>query len=73
MNIDELERRITELRTRPLTVVCRTPDGKTKAMSLHACIESRAAYLYIARDDLDALLEAEIPKIERGTDAAERT
>ena len=71
MTLTELEKQIEQIREQPIIIVCLTPDGKQKAMSLRACIESKSAFLYIARDGLDKLLEDELPKIERGI-AAER-
>lgn len=59
--IDELERQITELRTRPLLLVCRTPTGKEKTMSVRECMETGSCFLHVAvPDDLDTILEQEL-------------
>ncbi len=60
MTIEELERRIAELRSRPLLLVCRTSRGKEQTMSLRECVKSGSTFLHIAADDLDALLSAEL-------------
>ena len=38
MTASEIERCIEELRLRPLVLVCRTPTGKEKTMSLRECM-----------------------------------
>ena len=60
MTIEELERRIAELRSRPLLLVCRTSRGKEQTMSLRECVKSGSTFLHIAADDLDELLSAEL-------------
>ncbi len=55
-----LEQRIAELRSRPLLLVCRTPKGQEKVMTLEECRRTGSAFLHIAADDLDALLSAEL-------------
>lgn len=60
MTIEELERRIAELRSRPLLLVCRTSRGKEQTMSLRECVKTGSTFLHIAADDLDALLSAEL-------------
>lgn len=55
MCIDELERQISELRARPLLLVCRTPAGKEKAMSVRECIETGSCFLHVVADNLDEL------------------
>ena len=56
MQYQEIERNITELRARPLVLLCRTPEGKEKSMTVRECISSRSSYIRVVADDLDALL-----------------
>ena len=60
MGIEELNRKIAQLRSRPLLVVCRTPKGREQVMSLEECRRSKSIYIHVAADDLDALLSAEL-------------
>lgn len=57
MELQELERRISELR--PL-LLCRTSKGREKIMTVGECVASGAVYIRIVADDLDALLAAEL-------------
>ena len=57
MELQELERRISELR--PL-LLCRTKTGREKIMSVEECVTSGAVYIRIVADDLDELLAAEL-------------
>lgn len=57
MELQELERRISELR--PL-LLCRTPKGCEKLMTVRECVESGAVYVRLVADDLDELLAAEL-------------
>lgn len=49
-----------ELRSRPLLVVCRTPTGKERVMTVEECRRTGSIFLHVAADDLDALLGAEL-------------
>lgn len=60
MTVEELENHVEKLRTGPLLLVCRTPDGKEKAMSVRECMETGSRFLHVAADELDALLEQEL-------------
>lgn len=60
MDIQELEREIHALRLRPLLVVCKTSKGKECCMSLRECVETGSAFLHVAADELDALLDRAI-------------
>ena len=59
MTVEELENHVEKLRTGPLLLVCRTPDGKEKAMSVRECMETGSRVLHVAADELDNLLEQE--------------
>lgn len=56
MDLTELKREIERLRGRPLTLVCRTPEGRERVMGLDECVRTGSRYLYLARDELDAVL-----------------
>ena len=58
MELHEIERDIEALKSSPL--VCRTPQGRVKAMSLQKCVETGSSFLYVAVDELDALLDQAI-------------
>lgn len=60
MTIEELERRIAELRSRPLLLVCRDRKGRERIMTQEECRRTDSVYIHIAADDLDALLSAEL-------------
>ena len=57
MTVEELEKQVEKLRTGPLLLVCRTPAGKEKAMSIRECMETGSRFLHVAADELDNLLE----------------
>lgn len=57
MTVFEIEEQIAAMRTRPLVLVCRTPKGKVCCMSVRECIETGSAFLHIAADELDEMLE----------------
>ena len=57
MTIPEIEKAAEDLRASPLVLVCRTPQGRVKAMSLQKCVETGSSFLYVAVDELDALLD----------------
>ena len=58
MTIDELLRRVEKLRSRPLMVLCKTPEGKEKVMCLEECHRTGSRYIHVAANDLDQLLSA---------------
>ena len=60
MTIPKIEEAAENLRARPLVLVCRTPQGRVKAMSLQKCVETGSRFLYVAVDELDALLDRAI-------------
>lgn len=60
MEIHELNRRITELRRKPLMMVCRTPKGTLRVMTAEECKMSGSTYIHIAVNDIDELLAAEL-------------
>ena len=60
MTAAELEKSIAELRSRSLLLVCRTPKGREKVMTLEECRRTGSTYIHVAVDDLDALLSAEL-------------
>jgi hypothetical protein len=60
MSLMELETRVRELRTRPLVLLCRTPTGRVKEMSLEECYCTRSAYIQVLVDPLDLLLATEL-------------
>ena len=60
MTVEELEKQVEKLCAGPLILVCRTPAGKEKAMSIRECMETGSRFLHIAADELDALLDQEL-------------
>lgn len=50
MTAEELEDQVKKLRTGPLLLVCRTPAGMEKAMSIRECMETGSRFLHIAVD-----------------------
>lgn len=57
MTVVELEQQIAALREAPLLLMCRTPSGRTQRMSVGECVETGSAFIHIAADELDKLLE----------------
>ena len=53
----ELEQRISEIRSKPLMVVCQTRTGSTSVMSVQDCVKTGSQFIHIAADALDALLD----------------
>ena len=53
MTICEIERQVKILRERPLRIVCQTPKGQVRSMSVRECVETGSSFLHIAADDLD--------------------
>lgn len=76
MTLEQLEKRIAQLRGRPLILLCRTRDGREQKMTVRECIESRSEFLHVAAGDdadaLDALLEYELSHIEVKETKSER-
>lgn len=64
MTIKELEHKINQLRARPLVLLCRTPGGAEKKMSVRECMETGSAFIHVVKgndlDDLDELLAYEL-------------
>ena len=60
MEIKKLEQRISELRSRPLLLVCRDTNGREKVMTPEECRRTGSTYIHVAADDLDKLLSAEL-------------
>lgn len=60
MTQNEFERRIAELRSRPLKLVCRDKKGRQKIMTPEECRRTGSAYIHIVANDLDELLSAEL-------------
>lgn len=57
MTVLEIEKRIADIRGKPLLLVCRTPKGKVCCMSVRECLETGSSFLHIAADELDEMLE----------------
>ncbi|MBQ8389579.1 MAG: hypothetical protein IJX52_01185 [Oscillibacter sp.] len=56
-----LELWISELRARPLMLLCRTPEGEERSMGVRECRRTGSRYLHvIIPDELDELLEREL-------------
>lgn len=68
MTLEQLEKRIAKLRSRPLVLLCRMPDGQEMRMSVTACISTGSSFLrVVAGDDLadlDRLLKYEFGCLE---------
>ena len=60
MGICELERKVAEIRAKPLQLVCVTTVGRTRLMTIQECQKTGARFLHVATDELDALLGAEL-------------
>lgn len=60
MRISELERKVAEIRAKPLQLVCITTTGRTRLMTARECQEAGARFLHVATDELDVLLGAEL-------------
>lgn len=72
MTIFEIEQKIADLRSKPLLLVCRTPKGKVCCMSIQKCIETGSAFLHIAADELDEMLERELGPYENAKREGEK-
>lgn len=60
MTIAELEGQIALLRSRPLALLCRTPKGKERVMTVRECMGTGSVFVHVVADELDALLAAEL-------------
>lgn len=60
MSKEELERHISELRSGPLLLLCRTSQGREQVMTVGECVEAGAVYIRLVANDLDELLAAEL-------------
>lgn len=58
MDIDELERKVSQIRAKPLRLVCIMPTGGICTATVRECWESGGRFLHVADDELDALLGA---------------
>ena len=58
MDFTELEQRVSELRTRPLLLRCRLPNGREVVLTVADAAKTGATYIHIIADDLDELLTA---------------
>ena len=57
---EELEKRIADLRSRPLLLVCQDKKGRQKVMTPEECRRTGSIYIHVAANDLDELLSAEL-------------
>lgn len=60
MGINELERMVSQIRAKPLQLVCVTRKGERRVMSIRECRETEARFLHVVVDELDKLLGAEL-------------
>lgn len=62
--IKALERKISMLQPRSLILLCSTPDGHEKKMTLQECIQTGSEFIRVVTgnnlDELDALLRYEL-------------
>lgn len=65
MTVKELEAQVAELRARPLLLLCRTPSGENRTMTVSECAETGSAFLHVVCDDLDALLEGTLNEMKK--------
>lgn len=68
MTLKELEKEINQLRDRPLILLCRTPGGKEKKMTVAECVTTGSTFIHVCAendlDKLDKLLEYGLAHIE---------
>lgn len=64
MTLAELEKSIETMRSRPLLLLCRTPAGQEREMSVRECVASGSAYIHAVMDDLDSLLACELETVK---------
>lgn len=61
MTLEELEKAVAELRSRPLLLACQDRKGLQKVMTLEECYRTVGSrYIHVIADDLDALLSTEL-------------
>ena len=60
MTNEELTQAVQELQARPLVLLCRTPTGRMRCMSVQECVRSGSTYIQMVWDELDQLLCAEL-------------
>lgn len=60
MDFLKLEQCVSELRTRPLLLRCRLPNGREAVLTVADAVKAGATYVHIVVDDLDELLAAEL-------------
>lgn len=60
MDFLELEQRISEIRTRPLLLRCRTPNGCETVLTVADAVKAGATYIHIVADGLDEFLDSEL-------------
>lgn len=65
MTTVELEASIARLREQPLTVLCVTTTGKARIMTIKECVETGSEFVHVVCNELDKLLETELPRVER--------
>ena len=59
--LDDLDMQIARLCAKPLLVLCRTPKGEERAMTVQECRQTNSAYIRIlVPNELDELLEKEL-------------
>lgn len=68
MTLKELEKKINRLRGRPLILLCRTPDGHERKMTVAECVTTGSTFIHVCAGndlyDLDKLLEYELAHLE---------
>lgn len=68
MTLKQLEAKIDQLRGRPLILLCKTPDGQEKKMTVAECVATGSEFIHVCAgndlDDLDKLLEYQLAHIE---------
>lgn len=50
MGVSELERRVAEIRAKPLQLVCVTTAGRMRLMTIQECQETGARFLHVATE-----------------------
>lgn len=54
--LNQLTERAEALRAKPLKVLCKTPDGAERIMTIEQCITAEDKYIQLVCDDLDKCL-----------------
>ena len=64
MKIEQLEKRVDQLRGKPLMLLCMTPGGQEKRMTITECIATNSLFLRVLSgndlNDFDRLMEYEL-------------